>query len=379
MREIPLSKCEYEFLIKCIREGKRLDKRDFQTTREVSISYKLDYGCCVATIGKTKILAHTSAEMDRPKESRPNEGNLGIFVEMSTMGSPSFDPTKPGELGVELQRLLERSIVFSKAVDLEELCVRVGEQAWNISLHIQILSHDGNILDCASVAAVAALSHFRRPDVTVIGKDIEIHSFEEKNPVPLVFNHQPFCVTFSFYDNGNILLNDPTKLEESCCDGKLILAVNKHREVCCTQMSGLIQIDSEQILRCVSIATKKAKVLTELVKDSIDNDKAAKNNNMKSSFTSSASVKIHKHDNDANVHVMSTETEIPLSIKQEEMDTEEATKETATNGKLSWVMKNAENTFTAGEDNIAKDKKDEQDIDDSDDEEEEATVTLQLS
>lgn len=379
MREVPLSKCEYEFLIKCIREGKRLDKRDFQTTREVSISYKLDYGCCVATIGKTKILAHTSAEMDRPKESRPNEGNLGIFVEMSTMGSPSFDPTKPGELGVELQRLLERSIVFSKAVDLEELCVRVGEQAWNISLHLQILSHDGNILDCASVAAISALSHFRRPDVTMTGKDIEIHSFEEKNPVPLVFNHQPFCVTFSFFDNGNILLNDPTKLEENCCDGKLILAVNKHREICCTQMSGSIQINSEQVLKCVSIATKKAKILTELVKDSINNDKAAKENNMKSSVTSSTSVKIRKFDNGANGHIMNSEIEIPVSVKPENMDTDTPALETATTGKLSWVMKNAENTFTAGEDSIAKDNKDAIDIDNDDDDEEEATVTLQLS
>lgn len=374
-----MSKCEYEFLIKCIKEGKRLDKRGFQTTRDISISYKLDYGCCVATMGKTKVLANVSAELDRPKESRPNEGNLCIFVEMSTMGSPSFDPTKPGELGIELQRLLERSIVLSKAVDLEELCVRVGEQAWNISLHIQILSHDGNILDCASVATIAALSHFRRPDVTVIGKDVKVHTFEEKNPVPLIFNHQPFCVTVSFFDNGKILLNDPTKLEENCSDGKLVLAVNKHREVCCTQTIGIIQINTEQILKCISIATKQAKILTELVKDSINNDKAAKNNNMKSSVTSSTSQKTHTFENAANVHIMNSELEIPVSKKTvEKMDTEETAMDTAASGKLSWVMKNAENTFSAGEDRFPKDNKVGIDNDDDDDEEE-ATITLQLS
>lgn len=332
-------------------------------------------------MGKTKVMAQVSAEIDRPKESRPHEGNLGIFVEMSTMASPSFDPSKPGDLGVELQRILERSIIFSKAVDFEELCVRVSEQAWNISLHVQILSHDGNILDCASIASIAALSHFKRPDVTVIGKDVQIHTFEEKNPVSLTFNHQPFCVTFTFFDNGTALLTDPTKLEENCCDGKLIVAVNKHREVCCTQMSGAIQVNSEQVLRCVNNATKKAKELTELVKESIKNDIEAKKKNMKSSMTSSRSLTIANIDPDPKVHVMTSETKVIVPTKEESklMQTE-ITSKPKENQKLRWIIKNAENTFTA-EDNAKKDEKFENTSSEQmdSDEEEETTVTLQLS
>lgn len=30
------------------------------------------------------------------------------------------------------------------------------------------------MLDCASIAAITALRHFRRPDVTVVGEDVTI-------------------------------------------------------------------------------------------------------------------------------------------------------------------------------------------------------------
>lgn len=39
-----------------------------------------------------------------------------------------------------------------------------------------LLDHDGNIVDCAGIAAIAALLHFRRPDVTVIGEEVTIVS-----------------------------------------------------------------------------------------------------------------------------------------------------------------------------------------------------------
>jgi exosome complex RNA-binding protein Rrp42 (RNase PH superfamily) len=36
------------------------------------------------------------------------------------------------------------------------------------------------LLDCASIAAITALRHFRKPDVTVNGEDITIVSGSEK-------------------------------------------------------------------------------------------------------------------------------------------------------------------------------------------------------
>lgn len=58
------------------------------------------------------------------------------------------------------------------------------------------------ILDCASVAALAALSHFKHPDVTVSGDEIKIHTENERDPIPIVLHHHPVCVSFAIYENG---------------------------------------------------------------------------------------------------------------------------------------------------------------------------------
>ena len=34
-------------------------------------------------------------------------------------------------------------------------------QVWQLRVDVTILNHDGNMLDCASIAAIAALAHFR--------------------------------------------------------------------------------------------------------------------------------------------------------------------------------------------------------------------------
>ena len=41
-------------------------------------------------------------------------------------------------------------------------------------MNLHVLDYDGNILDCANLAALCALAHFRYPAVTVIGTDIHV-------------------------------------------------------------------------------------------------------------------------------------------------------------------------------------------------------------
>lgn len=57
-------------------------------------------------------------------------------------------------------------------------------------------------LDCASIAALAALAHFKRPDVTITGDEIQIHSDNERDPIPIVLHHYPVCVSYAIYENG---------------------------------------------------------------------------------------------------------------------------------------------------------------------------------
>lgn len=59
----------------------------------------------------------------------------------------------------------------------------------------------GSLVDCASISALAALGHFKRPDVTTDGEEIKVHSVAERDPIPITLHHYPVCVSFA-------LLND---------------------------------------------------------------------------------------------------------------------------------------------------------------------------
>ena len=81
---------------------------------------------------------------------------------------------RQSDQSVELNRLLERNVKQSRFLDVESLCIRGGEKVWQIRVDLNVLNHDGNILDCANIALVCAVAHFRLPEVSVIGDEIKI-------------------------------------------------------------------------------------------------------------------------------------------------------------------------------------------------------------
>jgi exosome complex RNA-binding protein Rrp42 (RNase PH superfamily) len=90
-----------------------------------------------------------------------------------------------------ITRLLEKSIRRTEAVDREALCIVAGEkvsriatarvdgidpQVWQLRLTLHFLADEGNLLDCAALAAMTALRHFRKPEVEVIGDEVIVVS-----------------------------------------------------------------------------------------------------------------------------------------------------------------------------------------------------------
>ena len=43
----------------------------------------------------------------------------------------------------------------------------------------RILNHEGNVADCASIAGLAALAHFRRPDISLDGDKVTVSLTKE--------------------------------------------------------------------------------------------------------------------------------------------------------------------------------------------------------
>ncbi|CAL1602153.1 unnamed protein product [Knipowitschia caucasica] len=289
MKDTPLSNCERDFLLKAIEEKKRLDGRQTYDYRNIKITFGTDYGCCFVDLGKTRVMAQVSCELVAPKESRPNEGVLFFNIELSPMASPAFEQGRQSELSVKLNRQLERCFRNSKCIDTESLCVVSGEKVWQIRVDVHTLNHDGNLMDAATVAAITALCHFRRPDVSIQGEEITVYTPEEREPIPLSIYHMPISVSFSFFQQGTYLLVDPCEREERVMDGLLMIAMNKHREICSIQSSGGIMLLKEQVLRCSKIASVKVSEITTLIGKALENDKKARKAGEKCGFAESMS------------------------------------------------------------------------------------------
>ncbi|XP_029355975.1 exosome complex component RRP45 [Echeneis naucrates] len=287
MKDTPLANCERDFLLKAFEEKKRLDGRQTYDYRKIKITFGTDYGCCFVDLGKTRVMAQVSCELVAPKDNRPNEGILFFNIELSPMASPVFEQGRQSELSVKLNRQLERCLRNSKCIDTESLCVVSGEKVWQIRVDVHTLNHDGNLMDAASIAAITALCHFRRPDVAIQGDDVTVYGPEERDPIPLSIYHMPISVSFSFFQQGTYLLVDPCEREERVMDGLLMIAMNKHREICSIQSSGGIMLLRDQVMRCSKIASVKVSEITDLISKALENDKKARKAGSKCGFAES--------------------------------------------------------------------------------------------
>ncbi len=72
-------------------------------------------------------------------------------------------------------------------------------QVWQLRLTLHFLADAGNLLDCASLAAMTALRHLRKPEVQVTGDEIifvsEHRTESEELPLPDVPARGSFALT----------------------------------------------------------------------------------------------------------------------------------------------------------------------------------------
>ncbi|KIH59246.1 prefoldin, alpha subunit [Ancylostoma duodenale] len=272
MRNDPLSTCERKFILEGFAENQRLDGRTLNDFRQVKLVVGAECGTALCTMGDTKVLCAVSASLTEPRATRPNKGFVAVDVDMSPMGNPANEHNRLGERGLELTRLLELVLRDSRCIDVESLCVRAHKEVWKLRVDVRVLDDDGALLDCASVAAVAALYHFRRPNVTVEPNHTIIHSEYEQALVPLNIYHMPICVSFGFTKAGNYVVIDPTDKETQCLYGCLVIACNKRREVCALHQSTNLILSTSTIEACVKRAMQRAVDLTELVSTVIRDD-----------------------------------------------------------------------------------------------------------
>lgn len=75
------------------------------------VIYRED-GSSEVQLGQTHVMGMVTAQLVQPYRDRPKEGILSIFTEFSPMADPSFEPGRPGELAVELGRVIDRGLRY---------------------------------------------------------------------------------------------------------------------------------------------------------------------------------------------------------------------------------------------------------------------------
>lgn len=91
-------------------------------------------------------MTQVKCEIQVPKTTRPNEGLLFVNVELSSMAAPQFESGRTSDLSLHINRLLEKCIKDSRAVDLESLCIVAEEKVWALRVNVIILNHDGEYM-----------------------------------------------------------------------------------------------------------------------------------------------------------------------------------------------------------------------------------------
>lgn len=251
---------EEKYALELILKGKRMDGRKFDEFRKIEISkgiIKKAEGSASVKIGETEVIAGLKMNIGEPYADSPNEGVLIVNSEFTPLASPDFESGPPGEDAVELSRVVDRGIRESHAIEVEKLAIIPGEKVWINFIDIHMINHQGNLLDAASLAAVAAILSAKVPKLD--GENILRGEYERDFPVV----HVPINITVGKV--GNNLIVDPNLEEEKVLDSKLSIAVREDDTICALQKQGTKGLTFEDITEMMSIAKRKAKELRELV------------------------------------------------------------------------------------------------------------------
>ena len=295
--------CNRSFLIESLLENKRIDNRTFYQSRDLQVNFGLTFGSCFVQLGNTIIYASTEATLDEPRITRPSEGRFKVIINIGAGGKEKWlrniERSQPTE-AILTTRLLEKIINRINVLDLESLCLVTGKMVWCICTKLVLLNFDGNLIEAASIATIASLMHFKRPDATVSpdNGDIIVHSYEERNPIPLTLFHYPLCVTFQFMDRTHLkkiltenqeilpeqhehlvrkatqlLICDPTEEEEDFLHNVLIICANVYKEIVAIQSIGPLSLRSfsQRLLRsCTDKAFERVRFVTNYLKQTLE-------------------------------------------------------------------------------------------------------------
>ncbi|MGM5485100.1 MAG: exosome complex protein Rrp42 [Nanobdellota archaeon] len=258
-----MTKENYENLRKHVlnylENGIRYDGRKKEQFRDVSVEYgisKTAEGSATVTIGETKVMAGVKMAVEAPFPDTPDEGVLMVNAELLPMSNPEFEAGPPDIRAIELARVVDRGIRESGAVDTKKLCIEEGQKVWAIMVDVCTINDEGNLLDCAGLAAISALKDAKFPKYENGKVD-----YKQKTDKSIELAKHPVPVTV--YKVGGHYVVDPLIDEELATDARLTVTSLEDGNLCALQKGGDDSLNHEDVNKMVSLALERSKEIRE--------------------------------------------------------------------------------------------------------------------
>ncbi len=224
-------------------------------------------GSARVTIGKSDVLVGIKMDIGTPFPDSPKEGILMVNSEFSAIASPDFENGPPREDSIELSRVIDRGIRESHTIDVGKLCIEEGEKVWMVFTDINILNYDGNLIDAAGIATIAALMTANIPKIEKDGTINRDGEFKGALPITEI----PVPVSAGLI-NG-IIVVDMTKNEEKCADAVMTITTKKDGNFCAMQKAGPSALSEEQILKIAELSQKESKKIRSMIEKAVKANK----------------------------------------------------------------------------------------------------------
>ncbi|WFD03343.1 hypothetical protein MOBT1_002032 [Malassezia obtusa] len=277
-----------DFLRRHLEEQVREDGRALDEFRPVSLATGIlthGSGSALVRFGAgTMVTAAVQAQVTEPHHDRPHEGFIVPSIDLSPLCSPQYRLGPPSDDAQALSHYLQLFLDQSQALPRESLCIEPGVAVWSLHVDVVCVSADGNVLDAAALAAIAALGDCKLPHVLHC-ESAQMCVCARERTEKLALQYLPILSTFGLYDSyvfrlpSTYLLADLAAFEESLVSARTHIGIGEASDdadvfflrhagnALAARAQGLH--NGELLEHCIDAARTHAKVLRKLVRESL--------------------------------------------------------------------------------------------------------------
>lgn len=247
-------------ILELLKDGKRLDGRKIDEFRDIEIETNViskAEGSARVKLGKTEVLVGVKVNLGKPYPDSPDKGVLMTGLELSPMSCSEFESGPPREKAIEISRVIDRTIREGKIIEVSKLCIEAGEKVWMVFVDVYTMNFDGNLIDAATLGAMAALMTAKLPRL----ENDEVIRTDLKESLPV----NGLAVASTFLKVGDKIIVDPTKDEEDASVSRLAVGI-KDGNIVALQMGGDLGISDKELDDILERAIKHSKKLLKYLK-----------------------------------------------------------------------------------------------------------------